>query len=386
MKLTVKDLFNIPVLSNFKLVAGEGGLNNPIEVTEILDFEFIQGVDLSRDSVFDGKSLALSSLLFAKDNPSLIVDAVKKLHALNVSCLAYKTVLVKKIPQEAIDFANAHNFPLLEFGGDEFFESIILSVNQELDAGRDIAALEREFSRMISQETTAKEESKLCKKINIGFKKYIRAVSIRDNDHLSDEQIIALVKKMQSFEKINKKASLCKYKDSYFVILSQDEPDKSRFTALLEDILLGLQIDRNSAFCGISSIRSTSDGFGRAVREAFWARNVASIENTKTRFYDEIGIYRLVAPSINSPIVKTYMAEYLAPLLHNNDDLLKTARVYILCRGDLDKTAETLFCHKNTIRYRLSKIHELLDPKSNEKEFNENLSIAIRIYLLHQFL
>ena len=31
-------------------------------------------------------------------------------------------------------------------------------------------------------------------------------------------------------------------------------------------------------------------------------------------------------------------------------------------------------------------MHELLDPSSNEKEFSENLSIAIKIYMLNQFL
>lgn len=45
-----------------------------------------------------------------------------------------------------------------------------------------------------------------------------------------------------------------------------------------------------------------------------------------------------------------------------------------------------LFCHKNTVRYRLSKLHEILDPYSNDKEFHENLSIAVRIYMLSQFL
>ena len=87
MKLTVKDLFNISTFSQFKLIAGAGGLDKPVEAAEILDFEFVQGIDISRDHVFDGNSIALTSLLFAKDNPNLIIDAVKKLHELNVSCI-----------------------------------------------------------------------------------------------------------------------------------------------------------------------------------------------------------------------------------------------------------------------------------------------------------
>lgn len=386
MKLTVKDLFNIPVFSKFKLVAGQGGLDNPVEVAEILDFEFVQGIDIARDQILDGKSIALSSLLFAKDNPNLITDAVKKLHELKVSCMAYKTVLIKELPQEALDFANANGFPILEFGGDEFFEEIIFSVKQALDAAEDIAATETALARVIKQDMSPKEEAKLCKKVNIRFKKYLRAVAIKDSVNSSEEQIVSLVKRMQTSERLSKKVAFCKYSNSYFIILSQDEPDKNRFDALFEDITLAFQIDKSKVFCGISSIRQTSDGFGRVIREAFWAKNVATIENAPMRSFEEIGIYRLVAPEINNPWVIGYMEDYLAPLLSNNSELLHTARVYTLCRGDLDKTAEALYCHKNTVRYRLTRIHELLDRKSNEKEFNENLSIAIKIYMLNQFL
>ena len=100
------------------------------------------------------------------------------------------------------------------------------------------------------------------------------------------------------------------------------------------------------------------------------------------------------------------MSEYLSPLgdisispknggegdaqTQNNAELknilLETACTYILARGDLDETASRMFCHKNTIRYRLSKLHDLLDPYCNEKEFHENLSMAIRIYMLSHFL
>lgn len=57
-----------------------------------------------------------------------------------------------------------------------------------------------------------------------------------------------------------------------------------------------------------------------------------------------------------------------------------------MCDGDVVKTAEELFCHKNTIRYRMGKIQELIDPKSSDKSFYETLSIAVRIYMLRDFI
>ena len=219
-----------------------------------------------------------------------------------------------------------------------------------------------------------------------------------------------MVGRMASLERISKKAALCKFRDTYFIFLSQDTDEIFRFRALLADIFAALSIDESKIHCGVSAVLPISEDFGKVVREAFWACNVAVMENDPARYYDDIGIYRLIIPEIHSKNILNYMREYLSPLgdvspvqgisgsaaqeeglrpvpvQGERNVLLETACVYILSKGDLDETAAKLFCHKNTVRYRLSKLHEILDPYSNDKEFHENLSIAVRIYMLSQFL
>ena len=298
----------------------------------------------------------------------------------------------------------------LEFGGDEFFEDIIFSINRELRDGEDIASLERDLARILDQEASPREELKIRKKINPGFKRFIRAVSVKDLSLKSEEAIVKMVGKMASLERISKKAALCKFRDTYFIFLSQDTDEIFRFRALLADIFAALSIDESKIHCGVSAVLPISEDFGKVVREAFWACNVAVMENDPARYYDNIGIYRLIIPEIHSKNILNYMREYLSPLgdvtpvqgisgragreegllpvpvQGEKNVLLETACVYILSKGDLDETAAKLFCHKNTVRYRLSKLHEILDPYSNDKEFHENLSIAVRIYMLSQFL
>lgn len=77
MKLTVKDLFDIPIFKNFKLIAGADGQDRPVCLTETLDFEFTRGIPMPRSTLFTAKSLVLTSLLFAKDDPRQILEAVK---------------------------------------------------------------------------------------------------------------------------------------------------------------------------------------------------------------------------------------------------------------------------------------------------------------------
>ncbi|MEE0797062.1 MAG: PucR family transcriptional regulator [Anaerovoracaceae bacterium] len=388
MAFTVKDLFEIPITKNFRLIAGADGLDRPVRGIEILDFEFTRGVKTERHDLFNKNTLILTSLVFAKDDPSAILDAVKTLFSINVSCLAYKPVIFSDLPREVIEYADSAGFPILEFGGDEFFEDIIFGVTQALTEGDDISILEKDLERVLRQELSSREITKLAKKINPDFRKYIQAMYFRDEKR-SDDDIIKLIRHSQSLARVKNKMALCKYKNGFFVFLSQDTKDEERFNALAADIFIMLGIDKSGIFGGISEAARLAEDFGKAACEAFWASNVAFIEKRDFRRYRETGVYRLIVPEIHSKYVKGYMNEYLAPLADGKKDrreLLDTACAYILSRSDLDDTAAALFCHKNTVRYRLSKLHELLDPMANEKEFQENLAIAVRIYLMSKFL
>lgn len=58
--------------------------------------------------------------------------------------------------------------------------------------------------------------------------------------------------------------------------------------------------------------------------------------------------------------------ERLSLLLEKNEELARTLRVYLNCNQNANLTAEQLMIHRNTLNYRLSKIHQLTgkDPKN----------------------
>ena len=45
-------------------------------------------------------------------------------------------------------------------------------------------------------------------------------------------------------------------------------------------------------------------------------------------------------------------------------------------------TAEELFQHSNTIRYRIDRINKILSENCRTKHFYEELAVAVRIYKL----
>lgn len=381
MGLKVKNLFELEIFSKFKLVAGEKGLDKSIKGTEILDFEFVQGAGLDREQVFFGESIVLSSLLFAKDNQSLITDAIKRLHKMNISCFAYKPIFIKKLPDEALAYADSNNFPVLEFGGDEFFEDIIFAVQNRIREDSETTEKEIKIQEIIDRNIAQKEITKFARKLNPDFRRYIRAVYMT-GDNFNGEKISLLLKRYSGEERVRRKTAICKYKDGCFIFLSQETDDSSRFDALLNDVFSVLGIDNDNIRCGCSFILRTETEFAKAVREAYWSCIVAELEESSQKYYEDMGIYRFIVPEINSESMREYMQEYLAPIMNDEADLLETAKTYILSRGSLEDTANKMFCHKNTVRYRLNKIHDMLDQRSNEKEFYENLAIAVRIYML----
>ncbi|WP_438445051.1 CdaR family transcriptional regulator [Gorillibacterium sp. sgz5001074] len=58
-------------------------------------------------------------------------------------------------------------------------------------------------------------------------------------------------------------------------------------------------------------------------------------------------------------------AERLSHLLEKNEELIRTLQVYLSCNLNANETAARLMIHRNTLNYRLNRIHDLTgkDPK-----------------------
>ena len=170
------------------------------------------------------------------------------------------------------------------------------------------------------------------------------------------------------------------------IMVSGDFPRERDFEEKRDRIFALLGLELNKVIMGVSEIRRLLPDFDTCIMEAYWAEIFAEIEGRDARRFDELRADRLFIPWPESPMTGEYSAEYLKPLFVNGDDkseeLLSTAVAYVLAGGDMQAAAERMFCHKNTIRYRVGKLQEKLDPETSEKVFFQNLSAAVKIYLL----
>jgi purine catabolism regulator len=108
-----------------------------------------------------------------------------------------------------------------------------------------------------------------------------------------------------------------------------------------------------------------------------------SIPSRNFVFWEQLGGIRLIATLADTEPAKDFCCKTLRPLLQGkNEPLLET----LLCLEENDSNlrhaAQRLSLHYNTLKYRMTKIWELLEIDPEDKEERFNLSMATRIYKL----
>lgn len=111
MALLVRDMLSLPVAQTFRLVAGEGGLNNQVRYVNLLDFEYDMAELGTKGSkgMFNARSFIVTSLQFAKHDFNRILPAFQQLKRDGVSAIAVKEVYFQTLPAKVVQFANENN-------------------------------------------------------------------------------------------------------------------------------------------------------------------------------------------------------------------------------------------------------------------------------------
>ena len=138
--------------------------------------------------------------------------------------------------------------------------------------------------------------------------------------------------------------------------------------------------------CGVGRYHRGLDGLRKSYREAEQALAIG-----RSLFgpgcivsFGKLGVYRLIFLLHQNPELDAYYREVLGSLTdydaRKGTELVHTLEVYFACQGNIQKTAETLYLHRNSLAYRLRRIKELtgLDPDDLEDRFQLQLALKIR--------
>jgi len=123
----------------------------------------------------------------------------------------------------------------------------------------------------------------------------------------------------------------------------------------------------------------------RAGNEALLAVNVAEGDPERPLLaFEQTGAYRLLlsAMSEDPAELQRFYAETVEPLVAYDDqydtDLVRTVEAFLDNDGNVAGTAQKLFTHRHTIRYRLERVRELSGLDVGSTDGREKLSLGLK--------
>ncbi|HEX4033635.1 MAG TPA: helix-turn-helix domain-containing protein [Solirubrobacteraceae bacterium] len=169
------------------------------------------------------------------------------------------------------------------------------------------------------------------------------------------------------------------------VLLSGADDAAARRAA--EAVLRDLEATMGGFVFVIGRSRPVSDPLelARAADEALLAANVAEGDQEhRVLAFEETGAYRLLlsAMSENPAELQRFYAETVEPLVAYDEqyatDLVATVEAFLDADGNVAGTAQRLFTHRHTIRYRLERVRELCGLDVGSSDGREKLSLGLK--------
>ena len=151
---------------------------------------------------------------------------------------------------------------------------------------------------------------------------------------------------------------------------------KERVKQMVPEITVSIGIGK-----ACESIEEIKNSYQEARRAIFITRKFGKIDQVVT--YDGLGAYKLLFSIGDEEDLKQFIDQTIGPILRHdrekkNEVLIKTIQQYIACNFNSQKTADSLFIHINTLKYRLQKIQNIAGIDLNDPETRLNFQLALK--------
>ncbi|MGD8455232.1 MAG: helix-turn-helix domain-containing protein [Anaerolineales bacterium] len=175
---------------------------------------------------------------------------------------------------------------------------------------------------------------------------------------------------------------------SNVICFCQVSPEESRPTTALS---LGRQslaraneeYPQAQARCGIGSPAGNLNKWQESFRESGQALALACrLGESEPLYFPDLSVYRLLLLIEPHPELVQFKEEVLGSLLSydGGEEFIATLEAYFRNNGNLTKTSEELFVHRNTLSYRMERIAEITGLDLSNPDTALAVQIALKIH------
>lgn len=402
MSIMVKDIFKLESLSTMEMIAGAGGIERYIDwiyVAECFDdplesIQWLQGGEL----VFITGSKVKGDLSYIKK----IIEGVSEKNASGL--LINLGPYIDSVPSEAIKVANKLKVPVFTIPwsvklidiSKEITNQIILSTIEEESLTHFLSNLlfgDGEITGDAIKKAAyfgydLEGKCSICIIDIDKFQLYLEERKIFEEAGVSKVKILFKRNVEDILKKHGFKIPLIDKDDAVILFLKNDKNYMVRIEKVLLEVqdILKQEIDNISVSIGIGSGYNNLKMMRKSLKEAELAIKYLKCNgyDSKIKKYDDIGVYKLLFNINEKDILEKFYYDKLESIVENDKkskeiNSIKILETYFSENCNVTSTADKLFLHRNTLKYRIKKIEELLD--CDLRNFNQcnKLKMAIEI-------
>lgn len=387
-----KDLFKLPSLSKMKIIAGNKGLH------KIIRWSYkAESIHLAK-WVHGGELLIISKMVIHEKDFNLY-NFLKEAISLNISgaLLLIGPNYIEQIPQSVIDLSNQKHFPLFLIPWDtplvDIFEELghaIASINLINDKHKDLL-----FSIIFNTNLSFDYLKYQSQEVNFSFDGYLQffeinfllpqsenAIILNDVDKDTICQFIHTL-----FENEHIPILSSSYTKNIIALINVNNTSLDTLNTLFPQILNYIKENYPNYIVniGIGTRQKSLEKYKLSYEQASKCINLAIKQKQKNMiyYYEQLGLYQLFYDINNKTLLENFVHNILYSLMaydkKYNTNLIQTLEVYLNKNCNLNQTAETLFIHRNTIKYRLQRIEEITNTSLDDAFTRLNFFNAILI-------
>lgn len=400
MFITLEDAMHLPELKVVKLIAGEKGINRPLQLLHVLEFN-----EGNSNFVNTGELIFVTGAGLNKGVEDLIGIMKKGINKNAAGMVINIGPYIDKVDQRVIDLADEYSFPVFIIPWNNNLATIIQSVYRyifkktyEEDTMEDILKL------AIYGDINVNYELYLSKAMTVHFDltQQYRVVIIKTAQLLSkslqkhgnqdsvEEMTLALWKRCISntLQRFNKRCLvLVKPDEAIMIVMGNSAENGQGFMKIIEQLQSKMQADFEYQAVAIGwgnyyDIRNVK----KSHKEAILAMTIANKSDTKKIIdFSKLGFLKTLFDIHSLETLIQFRDETVGKLIgydqQHDTDLMGTLTAYVQTGRNIQQAAEKLYVHSNTIKYRIKKINEILDCNVTNPEDYNTLIFAVEVQL-----
>lgn len=382
-KITVADILNLDALKEARIVAGKEGLQREVRYVNVID-KPPSSTNHETDAHYN--DIYLSYLYFATLDKKFFDTIYEHLIENHAAALIIFDEYIQQLPEKYIHLFNKAKIPVAFIDYHTPYSLIISSIIEFRIHNEQCKNIEDKLFSLTGSRISQDEKMTIMRELNPNFEK--NAIALFAIDHTNPTSMPSRILNLSNTIAQNTRAFIAEYRGGLLTILTFSDSRTNDIEQAIQNTIASIHQHLPEASIGISDLRPLPT-LGTAISQSYTALSSGRAAAGEVVFYRELGISRILLALYNTPALEDFYRDMTEPILksdhESNGQLFQTMLCFASHDMDYKKTAQAMYVHENTVRYRINKVKELIPYGNSEVDFHDTLSMTYKIYLIKSF-